>query len=373
MKETKVRQSNFELMRIVSMLFIALCHFFAHGNIIGNTNGVINNLSNLILAFTIVHVNSFILLTGYFNYDKKFKLSKVVKVNNSMWFYRVVYLFLAVFIFSINLSKTKILHLLSPIPRITDYWFLIVYMMLLLISPILNSTIRNSTKETHKKIIIVLIFITLLSFFTNNDFYSLNNGFSIFSFVLLYYIGSYLHKYTFNKEKPSNKKITIVSLLFYMIISVINFTLFMVSKRVFSSEHLVLQYYSKIFIDGFQSYLNPLVILSTVFYFIFFSQLRFKNKVVNFYGKYILGVYLLTDNYLARTLIYKPLGFDLKSYSIKHIFIAIGLAIGMIIILPLIEFLRVKVFEFFYNRKLAKKNRERIQKTINRVGLNVKW
>jgi hypothetical protein len=135
----------------------------------------------------------------------------------------------------------------------------------------------------------------------------------------------------------------------------------------------MIQYYSRIFVDGFQSYLNPFVVLSTVSYFVFFSQLKFKNRVINFYGKYILGVYLITDSYLARTLIYESLGFDLKNYSIKHILIAIGLSLCMIVVLPFIEFLRSKLFEFFYNRKLAKKNRENIQKLIYKTGLDVKW
>lgn len=377
MKETKVRQSNFELMRIVSMFFIALCHFLVHGNILNNSEGIVNNLSYLIISFALVHVDSFVLLTGYFNYNKDFKLSRIFKVNNSMWFYRVLYLLLAIFVFSFSFSKTAIIQFLSPIPRITDYWFLIVYIMLCLVSPILNLTIKNSTKETHKKIIIALLFINILSFFTNNDFYSLNNGFSLFSFILLYYVGSYLHKYTFNNENKKtvekNKKRAIICLSLYAVVSVINFSLFLICKKLMISDHLIIQYYSRIFIDGFQSYLNPLVLLSTVLYFIFFSQLKFKNRIINFYGKYILGVYLLTDCYLARTIIYKELGFNLKSYSIKHLFIAIGLSIAMIIVLPLFEFVRTKIFEFFYNRKLAKKNRENIQKLIYKTGINVKW
>ncbi len=373
MESKNTRESNFELMRIISMFFIALCHFLVHGKITDNSVGNTNAIAFLIISFALVHVNSFVLLTGYFNYNKSFKLSKVVKVNNSMWFYRVVYLLLALFVFSVSLSKTHILHLLSPIPRITDYWFLIVYMILYLISPILNLSIRNSSRETHKKIIIVLFFVSIIVFITNNDFYSLNNGFSIFSFVMLYYIGAYLHKYTLNNNSKPNKKLIFKSTSFYASLSIVNFVLFIISRKLFSSNHLMIQYYSRIFVDGFQSYLNPFVVLSTVSYFVFFSQLKFKNRVINFYGKYILGVYLITDSYLARTLIYESLGFDLKNYSIKHILIAIGLSLCMIVVLPFIEFLRSKLFEFFYNRKLAKKNRENIQKLIYKTGLDVKW
>ena len=90
----KSRQSNFELMRIISMVFIVMWHFLYHGGLFNNSVGVTNYLSVILYALLIIHVNSFVLLTGYFNHDKSFKLSKIVKLNNSMWFYKVLILVL---------------------------------------------------------------------------------------------------------------------------------------------------------------------------------------------------------------------------------------------------------------------------------------
>ena len=58
-----VRQSNFELMRIVSMLFIIIWHIIVHGGII-NCTGTLKLVIDFIYLFTVVHVNSFVLLTG---------------------------------------------------------------------------------------------------------------------------------------------------------------------------------------------------------------------------------------------------------------------------------------------------------------------
>ena len=77
----KKRLSNFELMRIISMFLIALWHFLLFGKMEEGTFGVTQNVIILLKAITLVHVNSFVLLTGYFNYDKKFKLSKVIPVK----------------------------------------------------------------------------------------------------------------------------------------------------------------------------------------------------------------------------------------------------------------------------------------------------
>lgn len=40
----KVRQSNFELMRILSMIFIIISHILVHGKVLDNTTGVLHLL-----------------------------------------------------------------------------------------------------------------------------------------------------------------------------------------------------------------------------------------------------------------------------------------------------------------------------------------
>ena len=60
------------------MFFIVLYHFIAPtgGNLINSTSGYTQIFFQLVSIFTIVHVNSFILLTGYFQYNKKFKFKR---------------------------------------------------------------------------------------------------------------------------------------------------------------------------------------------------------------------------------------------------------------------------------------------------------
>lgn len=68
MKDSKfVRKSNFELLRIVSMFMIILTHILTHGQVIDNTNnGILSIFFDFLFCIVIVHVNSFVLLTGYF-------------------------------------------------------------------------------------------------------------------------------------------------------------------------------------------------------------------------------------------------------------------------------------------------------------------
>ena len=87
-KNIKARQSNFELMRIISMFMIVLWHCISHTNILGRTSGNLNLLLELIFMFTAVHVNSFILLSGYFGFKNEFNIIKEEQTEG-------IYIFLA--------------------------------------------------------------------------------------------------------------------------------------------------------------------------------------------------------------------------------------------------------------------------------------
>ena len=87
----KVRKSNFELMRIISMVMIIYYHIILHGNILLNSKNIYFTFTNEIIEFLIiVHVNLFMLLTGYFQVDSKFKLSKVFSLLAQTIFYAII-------------------------------------------------------------------------------------------------------------------------------------------------------------------------------------------------------------------------------------------------------------------------------------------
>ena len=76
MEKLQERNSNFELLRIIAMLFIVLYHIIIHGQVLGNSvNAGLSIIIYLVMYMTLVHVNSFILLTGFFQSTGKFKQS----------------------------------------------------------------------------------------------------------------------------------------------------------------------------------------------------------------------------------------------------------------------------------------------------------
>ena len=161
------RNSNMELMRIVSMLFIIIFHliyrtFSIHDYQMSSATYL---LVRFIIAITLVHVNSFVLLTGYFQYEKKLKFSKLLSINNATWFYSILFLLIALF-----LTENMNIPLVYPITSLDIfktlipldyglYWYIGLYLLLYLLSPILNTVIANSNQKRLLKIIIVLFFV----------------------------------------------------------------------------------------------------------------------------------------------------------------------------------------------------------------------
>ena len=62
-EEKKIRQSNFELMRIISMILIIMWHLIFHGGLLETNPTKINIILELFILIGAVHVNSFILVT----------------------------------------------------------------------------------------------------------------------------------------------------------------------------------------------------------------------------------------------------------------------------------------------------------------------
>lgn len=179
----KVRQSNFELMRILSMIFIIISHILVHGKVLDNTTGVLHLLFTLVMSFILVHVNSFVLLVGYFNYDKDFSWKKFLKSFNQAWFYQIVIVLVIFFTGYDAISKIDLIKNLSPF--FNAYWYVVCYLCLYLLSPFLNRLISNMNQKEHKRLIVLLLFLfSFIPFVTNQESIT-NSGLTLINFIIL--------------------------------------------------------------------------------------------------------------------------------------------------------------------------------------------
>lgn len=356
----KQRESNFELMRIISMYMIVIWHIFIYGANMNATTGPINFIYDFFRSFMVVHVNSFVLLCGYFQCKSEFKLKKVVSLNNAAWFYRIIIFLIFIFFNFANLSSVAFLRNFFPLD-LENYWFIKIYLVLYLISPFLNIFINNLNKFNYRKLLILgLIMFSIIPTITNQEaiYNTTNYGYSLVSFMYLYLVGAYLRIYPF-EDTSFSKKCTktqkkMLFLVSFILLAMFNFSLHIVSKDMVGKGSMF-NYFANIINICFNQYDNPIVIIQSICYLQLFYYISIKSKFINKVASTTMGIYLIHENLFLRHNMYKILKFNepILEYT-WAIFIRIFIY-GLIIfvVCSIIEKIRQIVFLFISNRKIS--------------------
>lgn len=346
------------------MFFIIVFHMIINtgGNLLGYTTGWTKIILELICMIIIVHVNSFVLISGYFQYNKKNSLKKVISLVGMAWFYE----FIISLIFFITKKHTftflEIIRILSPL-EYSNNWFLVVYIALYLISPYLNIVIENLSKKEHERLIILLfIMFSVISTVTNQKTFS-NTGFTLIHFMYIYIIGAYLKKHNFRKNSFLNKysisKQRIILLLIFLFLGITNFLIYEGSKYLPKIIHLnTIEEICKIIKTNLFYYQNPILIIQSIAYFLLFETLEFQNRIINKIASLTFAVYIIHENPFINQNIYKKLGIltgnIFKSPTI--IFKMIIYSLLLMSICLFIEYIRITLLRIIKNKIKYQKN-----------------
>lgn len=146
---SKERLSNFELLRIVSILLILTMHSLSQVQVSElSTFNVF--LSHVVSSIGNIGVSCFVLISGYFGI--KFKLQRFVQLAFLTTLYTVVvYLFQKGFVFNGGIVKA---FLVVPL---YENWFVSCYLLLTLFSPYLNDFVQKLSKIQYAKLLAVMI------------------------------------------------------------------------------------------------------------------------------------------------------------------------------------------------------------------------
>ena len=335
----KVKDSNFELLRIISMLMIVFLHL---GTFVVNKSGIELSEKNTFLfqytrTLSFVAVNIYVMITGYFQSKSKPKIIKVLSLSlQTVFFTTIIYsvfLFLRVF----SIEKHEVLRSLLSVLNGT-YWFITIYILLFLVAPYINIVIQNSNRTELLTLVSLLFMVTSIwQFYFANDKTGVQDGFGIVSFIFLYILASYIRKYgALIKKLP---RITYL-LLFFLL-------------------GLISLYFDSLFEMKILRYNSPIIVLMTYCLFMFFTQITFQSKVINFVSNYTLGVYLVHEQFQMRIWLWQKSGIKEFLYNSNGRFMFKFLMIGLsvFIISWFIAFLIQRVYQDLI--KLYNKNKIR--------------
>lgn len=296
----KSRSANFDLLRIVATFMVIMMHFLWHGNVLSECK--YGTLSYYffwgIRAAVYPCVNCFVLLGGYFNCDKKIRISKIVELEIQTLFYSILGFSIALFIGSISINFKTLRETILPFSS-ESYWYVTCYIILLLIAPILNIAINNM-KKSELQVVICLLFVVysvvpMLTVWPTNHF---SMGRDVPWFIELYLIAGYIKRFGISTRIRTATGIYVGAVILLILSSfVIGILTNLVLGRATLTELL---------------YVNnsPLVLLESLALFLGFKQVEIQENVGRIISKIAqcsFGAYLLHENVLLRNIIWNSL------------------------------------------------------------------
>lgn len=162
--KTKPRQANMELLRILAMFMVVILHYLTKGGALVSMKedtGVLNLLLWYVEALCIVTINVYVLISGYFLTEAKWKLSRLIKLWFQVMFYSVgVPLFCLVSgIGEVNQwGLYDWVNVLFPI-QMEHYWFMTAYVVFYLLLPVLSAGVKKLSKKQHQLVILGLLMV----------------------------------------------------------------------------------------------------------------------------------------------------------------------------------------------------------------------
>lgn len=269
-----LRNSAFELLRIVAMFLILLHHLLLKFTTTGypHQTFLISDHSTIISAtlesFAIVGVNVFVMISGYFGIkSKRRSLFRLLET----WIWCAVLL---------TISSDFQYH---DYVRISNWWFFGSFVVLVLVSDFIERSIKGVTLKKFSLWILILTFVNCYWGWKKGILNE--NGYNYVNFIFLYYIGRYIRLVQESKNLPT---LPYFGLGIHVCISIVMGLAF-TYLNVKDSIH-------------FWSYNNPCIIISSVGLLLVFSQISFHSRIVNYFSVGCFGFYLLHTKAVFHTM-----------------------------------------------------------------------
>lgn len=257
-----MRESRFELLRIIAIFYIVLYHLI--NILVFHCN---YDLQQIRIPLHI-GVICFVLISGY--YHIKLSIRGIVKLLAPV----------ICIVIPLDLLEGRVNYFL-----LSHYWFVRVYFYLMLVSPVLNIYLRDNYRRFYA--LIALGFIAIYMAWRGGDA-NMEDGKNVVLFSFLYVIGDII-RYNEGKLKKIS---TCFVLILFMLISVGSASLF----EIFDGRSLHGLNIGTLLWRSSFPYSSPLLIANGFCLFIVFSRMTFQSKLINWVASSVFTIYLVQEH-----------------------------------------------------------------------------
>lgn len=290
-KSDNLRQSGIELLRIVAIVMVLVCH--ANARVLGlpSMTEVFSvpapSIARMLFgAMAVYGVNIFVMISGWFGIHAKPKgLAKLLfEVFSLLWGIYAVFLLTG--------NATFNLHDIKVCLTLTDeYWFVMAYVGLYIFSPMLNAFVEKASKR-ELQLLLVGFYVFQCYYCWASGTLDYFSGYSITFFFGLYLTARYFRLYPVRILSRHGGLVYVASLAVVTTVSVVALVLVGNWARMLRYD-------------------NPLVIVGAIGLLNAFSHLRFHSRLVNSLATACFAVYIIH---------FDPLVFHYFAMAVKSIY-----------------------------------------------------
>ena len=206
------REPQFEILRVIAMLMVIILHYLSKGGLLADPAGDLTFSDWMfwgLEALCLVCVNVYVLISGYFFEENRFRLGKAAGLWCQVFFYSVVIAAVCMTAGIVDYRQYFDLYDLQffALPIVNGhYWFATAYLLMYLFSPIMNDAVKAmSRKQFQLLILLLLIPFSFVKSVLPLPLTADDRGNSFIWFLCLYLIAAYIRRYGISfLEKKKN-------------------------------------------------------------------------------------------------------------------------------------------------------------------------
>lgn len=352
----KKRIVSIELLRILAMIMVVMLHYLSKGGLLTPLTGEFSSgayVAWLLEAFSIVAVNVYMLISGYFLVESGFKPGRLTELVCQVLFYSLLVppVLIALGILDPGqLTVYQLLQCLFP-NQMVHYWFITAYVTMYLFAPVLAAGAKHmSQKQLRNIILLLLLFFSVGKSVLPVQLEMDNQGYDGLWFMCVFLVAAYMRLYGIPFLQKGKR-----AALCYLGSCLLIYGLTMGIRLIYlQTGHL------GNFIHSPYDYNHVLTLFAAISLFYAFSNWKLSGesrigKLILRAAPYTLGVYLLHEHIQLRTLWPGWLGATLDCSPVTLVLRAIGAVLLVFVIGILVDMVRSAVFQLvkkgFQHRK----------------------
>lgn len=288
----KVRQSNFELLRILCMLGVVTNHVLqnCYPQLHTTDFSIANDMRVLLMCMSITAVNCFVMISGYFRIRQSWKAFFNLYTQCAFWMLLLTtlsFFFLGGTV--VDIVKKTIFSLTG-----SGYWFMTAYFALFLFAPLLNVAFEHQTSRQRSFSLLAILGVDVYIGYMHQAPEITIDGYSALHFFVIYYLGMYLS--TVPNIKSGGVKWISFSVLMVVMHAI---------KLLFPPFAIVFS----------MRYNSPAVMMASVLFFCWAKTWKMQSKVINWISVSVLSVYIIHMGPFGSYCFFTPLKYMSTSWN----------------------------------------------------------